>query len=135
VTARHVPVLLYHSVADDTDTRYVEWAVAPDVFAAHIEHLAREGYTALTITELVERAYVRGERLPPRTVAITFDDGLEDFHAAGLAVLRRHGLAATVFVTAGCVGATSTWLGPLGEGRRPMCSWDQLRAHRHPSAA
>ncbi len=130
MTGPHVPVLLYHSVATQTDPRFARWAVTPELFAVHMRHLADEGYTTLTMTELVERGFVRREPLPPRSVAITFDDGFADFHLAALPVLRRYDLAATVFVTLGYVGATSAWLGHVGEGRRTMCSWAQLREIR-----
>lgn len=40
-------------------------------------------------------------RMPPRAVAITFDDGYRSIHDLALPVLRQCGLPATVFVTTG----------------------------------
>jgi peptidoglycan/xylan/chitin deacetylase (PgdA/CDA1 family) len=100
--------------------------VTPELFAAHMEHLADSGYTALTVRELVDRAFERRLALPDRTVVITFDDGFADNHAHAWPVLERHGLTATVFVTSGAVGATSTWLADLGEAQRPMLTWEQI---------
>jgi peptidoglycan/xylan/chitin deacetylase (PgdA/CDA1 family) len=121
-----IPVLLYHSVAERCDPRFATWSVTPDLFDRHLTHLAAEGYTALTVRDLVARVHDGAAPLPERAVVITFDDGLADFHAQAWPLLRRHGLTATVFVATAFVGGTSEWLAPLGEGRRPMMSWEQI---------
>ena len=126
MSATAIPILLYHSVADDCDPRFAEWAVSPELFAAQMQHLADSGYTALTVRELVYRVFARRLAPPDRTVVITFDDGFEDFYTDAWPALERHGLSATVFVTSGAVGATSTWLADLGEGDRPMMTWAQI---------
>jgi peptidoglycan/xylan/chitin deacetylase (PgdA/CDA1 family) len=123
VRGRGVPVLLYHCVADAVDPRFAEFAVTPELFAAHMDLLASEGYRGVRVSELSLDA---GAGPPDRTVAITFDDGFEDFYTAAWPHLRRNGLTATVFVTTGCVGSTSTWLGRQGEGDRPLMTWDQV---------
>jgi peptidoglycan/xylan/chitin deacetylase (PgdA/CDA1 family) len=41
------------------------------------------------------------ERMPPRAVAITFDDGYRSIHELALPILRERRLPATVFVTSG----------------------------------
>ena len=121
-----IPILLYHSVAADCDPRFAEWAVAPELFAAQMEHLAEHGYQALTVRELVDRVFEQRLAPPERSVVITFDDGFADFHSDAWPALERHGLSATVFVTSGAVGATSTWLADLGEAQRPMLTWAQV---------
>lgn len=49
------------------------------------------------------------QRLPPRTVCITFDDGYRSVHDYALPILRELNLPATVFVTSGYVGAGNMW--------------------------
>lgn len=122
------PVLLYHSVAEVVDPRFATWAVSPKLFAAHMDALISEGYSALTVSELARRAFGRTAALPARAMAITFDDGFEDFYSAAWPQLTRYGLTATVFVTTGHVGATSAWLQRHGEGNRPLMSWSQIAA-------
>lgn len=121
-----IPILLYHSVANDADPRFAEWTVSPDLFAGHMDALASEGYRTLTVGELVQRGFGRKEGVPERTVVITFDDGFEDFYTTAWPQLRRTGLSASVFVTTGLVGSTSTWLERCGEGERPLMSWSQV---------
>lgn len=127
MTATRVPVLLYHCVAERVDPRFAEWTVSPEQFAAQMRMVAESGREALTVSEYCARV-ARNATLPPRTVVITFDDGFADFHDAAWPVLRAHGLAATVYITTGCVGYTSDWLTSVGEGGRPMMGWDQIAA-------
>lgn len=121
-----VPLLLYHSVGEGHDPRFADWGVSPERFAAQMDHLAENGYRTVTMRELAERVFEHGEPLAPRTVAITFDDGFEDFHTVARPELSGRSLTATVFVTTGYVGGTSEWLARQGEERRPMMSWSQI---------
>jgi peptidoglycan/xylan/chitin deacetylase (PgdA/CDA1 family) len=47
--------------------------------------------------------------LPPRSLAITFDDGYADNHDVALPILQKHGLAATVFVSSGFLDGGRMW--------------------------
>jgi peptidoglycan/xylan/chitin deacetylase (PgdA/CDA1 family) len=127
VTRRHVPVLLYHSIAERADPRFAEWTVSYDRFAAQLDLIAALGCEALTVSAYARRL-ARRAPLPRRAVVITFDDGFADFHDAAWPELRARGLVATVYVTTGFVGRTSRWLSAAGEGDRPMMGWDQVAA-------
>jgi peptidoglycan/xylan/chitin deacetylase (PgdA/CDA1 family) len=123
---QRIPILCYHSIAAKRDPRFAEWTVSPEDFGGQMMHLAESGYRPLSVAELVERAFRRRERVDPKTVAITFDDGFADFHAEAWPVLRRHSFPATVYIATGFVGETSRWLAPDGEADRPMLSWSQI---------
>jgi peptidoglycan/xylan/chitin deacetylase (PgdA/CDA1 family) len=124
--AERIPVLCYHSVADSCDPRFAEWTVTPALFADHMRYLAENGYRTLTVRELVDRVFERGEAFDDHSVVITFDDGFADFHTHAWPSLRRHSLTATLYVATGFVGGTSTWLASVGEAERPMLSWSQI---------
>lgn len=52
---------------------------------------------------------LREQRLPPRAVCITFDDGYRSVHDLALPVLQEFRLPATVFVTSGYIGERNMW--------------------------
>jgi peptidoglycan/xylan/chitin deacetylase (PgdA/CDA1 family) len=122
--AHRIPVLLYHRIAADPEDRY---AVLPERFAEHIDSIAAGEHSPMTVGQVAD--CLRGARpLPPRPVAITFDDGYEDTLAAVDALIAS-GLRATVYVTSGALdqpGALST-AQLLELGRR--CAEVEIGAH------
>lgn len=105
-------ILLYHRVAvPGTDPWHI--AVSPERFDDHMA-LLRAEFEPMTLDELVDCAQRR--RIPPRAVAVTFDDGYRDNLTAALPTLERHGVPATVFVATRYVGAGAPFW------------WDELTA-------
>lgn len=98
--ASHVGVvLLYHRVASAALDSH-RLCVAPETFAFHARVIARTCH-AMPLEELVQSA--AAGTLPPRAVAITFDDGYEDAIAA-VDVLVSKKLPATIFMTTARLG-------------------------------
>jgi peptidoglycan/xylan/chitin deacetylase (PgdA/CDA1 family) len=96
-------ILTYHRVAE-AFADPLRLAVHPARFDEQMEVVGGR-FRPLALAELVEELE-RG-RVPPRGVAVTFDDGYADNLVAGLPVLERHGVPATVYVTAGYLGRSS----------------------------
>ena len=86
-------ILVYHRVNDEQATFFP--GVPVESFRSQMEVLARNA-TVLPLGELVERA--RGRDLPPRSVAVTFDDGYRDNYECAYPVLRSLELPATIFL-------------------------------------
>jgi peptidoglycan/xylan/chitin deacetylase (PgdA/CDA1 family) len=97
-----IPVLLYHSVADEP-SRDRRFAVSRSTFEAHADAIEASGRVPLRISELA-RGLRRDAPLPARAVAVTFDDGFADTYAA-VESLAGRGLSATVYVITGEIGA------------------------------
>jgi peptidoglycan/xylan/chitin deacetylase (PgdA/CDA1 family) len=121
-----VPILLYHSVAQQVAPRFRRYAISPEVFAAHMAFLHDNGYTPLTVSEFARSIADSRRRLPERPMVITFDDGLADFYTNAFPVLKGYGFAATLYIVTGFVGGTSRWLCRQGEGERPILTWEQI---------
>jgi peptidoglycan/xylan/chitin deacetylase (PgdA/CDA1 family) len=116
-----IPILLYHSISNDADPRFRRWVVSPAQFEAQLAWRAANGYQSLTVTALAE--CMRRQRVPERSVAITFDDGFADNLTHALPILQRHNMTATLYVATAYIGGASRWLQAEGEGSRPMLSW------------
>lgn len=124
---RRIPILQYHSISTTTTAALRRRTVEPDQFAAHMRHLVRNGYWALTVSDLTDRIR-SGAPLPSRPVAITFDDGFADFHTNALPVLERHHLPATLYIPTAYIGSTASWLRRSGDRHTPILTAEQLVA-------
>jgi peptidoglycan/xylan/chitin deacetylase (PgdA/CDA1 family) len=90
---------MYHSVAPEIrHWVFKHLSIDPAVFEDHLATLARAGYSSILLADLV--AYVSGARsLPPRSVALTFDDGYLDNWVFAFPLLKKYGFKATIFVS------------------------------------
>lgn len=119
-TERNIPILIFH--------------YTPSNFNAQLNELQHKGYTAINMSQLAN-ALLFQTPLPPKAVAITFDDGFSGQMAA-YKDLKAHHMVATYYIIAG--GARSKWC--IGAGRRshdPLqpktgcgdsyLTWDQVK--------
>lgn len=90
---RTIPILMYHHVDNQSSWLYVK----PEVFAGQMDYLVQKGYTSVTLPEITN-SLITGSLLPPKPIAITFDDGYRDFHANAFSILRARNLKATIFL-------------------------------------
>lgn len=116
LAGRRGAILRYHSVTEDeaTTLSYLDHGlmVTTAAFRTQLRYL-RRFYTVLSLDEMVDRLH-RGEALPPRAVAITFDDGYRDNYTQAYPALRSEGLTATFYVTTGCMnGGPPLWTAKL----------------------
>jgi peptidoglycan/xylan/chitin deacetylase (PgdA/CDA1 family) len=103
VRAGIIPVLLYHSVADDPRRGDRRYTVSLADFEAHVGAVRTSGRVPMRIGDLANG--LRGHRpLPDRAVAITFDDGFSNTYGA-IETLLRYELPSTVYVTSGEIGS------------------------------
>jgi peptidoglycan/xylan/chitin deacetylase (PgdA/CDA1 family) len=93
-----VAILCYHGISQADEH---EWDpslyMSPEDFEHRLEILKKRRYVVLPLSEAIDRVYARD--LPPRSVAITFDDGAYDFYSRGWPLLRAYGFPATVYLT------------------------------------
>jgi len=91
-------ILQYHRINDHKDQIFSR--VPVEVFEKQMEGLSRY-HNVYPLEELVERALRRD--IPPKAVAITFDDGYRDSYDNAFPILKRFGFPATIFLTTGTI--------------------------------
>jgi peptidoglycan/xylan/chitin deacetylase (PgdA/CDA1 family) len=97
-------ILIFHRVLREPDPLLGE----PD--AERFEAILRNVRRWFEVIPLDRAATCLRERsLPPRALAITFDDGYADNHDVALPILRRLGLHATFFVATGYLDGGLMW--------------------------
>jgi peptidoglycan/xylan/chitin deacetylase (PgdA/CDA1 family) len=101
-----VPILCYHRVGPRTSLM----VMPRETFAAQMEYLAAHDYNVIRLADLPD--FLSGKRpLPPRAVAISFDDSHVSSYSHAFPILRKHGFAATFFMYTDFLGAGEglTW--------------------------
>lgn len=110
-SAPGVPVLNYHQVEEKNGNPLTLW---PDQFETQMSYLADEGYTTITIDEMMD-ALENGTPLPDKPVIITFDDGYVDNYEYAYPILKKYGFKATIFLIYDFTNAYPNYL-----------TWDQI---------
>ncbi len=98
-------VLIFHRVTPQPDPLFPD-----EVDAARFDALLRwigGWFRVLPLDEAV--AALAERRLPPRALAISFDDGYADNHDVALPLLQRHGMPATFFIATGFLDGGRMW--------------------------
>lgn len=113
-------ILTYHSL----DASGSPISVDPGVFRAQMRWLARHGPRVVPLSELLRRPHTED------VVALTFDDGFQNFWDEGLPALDECGLPATMFIVSDWVGRDNGWDGGQYPGvpTLPLMDWDRVGA-------
>lgn len=105
ISPGHLSILIYHRVLPDVDPMR-GFEVDASTFDAQMAVLARH-FTPLSMTEALRR--LEENRLPARSVCVTFDDGYADNFITALPILRRWGVPAAFFVTTAYLEGGMMW--------------------------
>jgi peptidoglycan/xylan/chitin deacetylase (PgdA/CDA1 family) len=115
-----IPAIAYHDIVERRGAD--EFAITVKEFHRQMRYLRKEGYTPVSLRKL--DAIRRGEeRLPPKPVLLSFDDGLASFAEHALPVLREYGYPAVLAVVTAWVDGRAA----PEHYRGRILSWDELR--------
>ena len=98
-------ILGYHRVTNIRNDAY-DVCVTPDNFAQQMDALSKYA-NPVHLSQLIE--HLMTGSLPPRTVAVTFDDGYADNLYQAKPILEKYGVPATIFVCSGYLGGEFWW--------------------------
>lgn len=114
-----VPILMYHYLSvppSDADIYRQDLSVTPENFEQQLRYLTENGYTTITLKDLVYHL-TRGYPLPERPVILTFDDGYRDNFLHAYRLLRRFNSVGTFFLITSFID----------ENRPEYLTWGQVR--------
>jgi peptidoglycan/xylan/chitin deacetylase (PgdA/CDA1 family) len=123
-----VPILMYHSIADEDETgvqAYYRTATTPGVFAAQMDSLYQAGFSVIGLGEAVRRSTESGSAKNGESVGsvvITFDDGFQNFYTNAFPVLSRYGFTATMFLPTAHIGESR-----LSFKGKDCLNWGEVR--------
>lgn len=125
-----INILMYHQVGEFAPMKahrstYCDYRR----FASQMAYLARFGYTVLSMDEVL--TCLRGQNpIPPKAVALTFDDGYDSFYEYALPVLQQHGFPAMVYLISGMLGQPASWFAHDGRDTPLLMSAARVRELR-----
>jgi len=125
-----INILMFHQVGDFAPMRehrstYCHYRR----FAAQMAWLHRFRYHVLGMDEVLD--CLTGLRpVPPRAVALTFDDGYENFYEYAYPELARYGFRAMVYLISDLIGQPSTWFARDGRATPPLMDATRIRQLR-----
>jgi N,N'-diacetyllegionaminate synthase len=99
-------ILLYHGVCDDEDVSPGLNSSGKHIPRSRFEHemgALSGSYNIVTMRQIADAHAGRGS-LPPKSVAVTFDDGYENNFSVAYPILKRYGVAATIYLATGFIG-------------------------------
>jgi len=114
-----VPILMYHYISEpppDADLYRLDLSVTPQNFEQQLRYLVENGYTTITLTDLVYHLTL-GYPMPERPVILTFDDGYRDHFLQAYRLLRRYHSVGTFFLVTGFID----------DNRPDYLTWGQVR--------
>jgi peptidoglycan/xylan/chitin deacetylase (PgdA/CDA1 family) len=111
-------ILMYHSVRDNPSDPH---ALHPDRFEAQMARLVAQNRSVVNLQQAAGHPFTLTFR---SGLALTFDDGYQDFLLNAAPVLKRYQLPATIFVPTGLLGETAMW--DSWDKTKTLLDWDEL---------
>lgn len=111
-----VPILMYHSISPTQNPYIKSLIVSPEVFQRQMRFLKNNRYNVLSLEALADLIREK-KKIPPRTLAITFDDGYRDNYEYAYPVLKKYNVAATIFVI----------VNEISRPQNDRLSWDEIK--------
>ncbi len=119
-------VLAYHKVGAPSPGGWETWFYVPErTFADHLRRLKANGWHVIDLATFLG-GLAQPDRLGPRSVLITFDDGYRSVLEGAAPLLGRFEYPAVMFVPTAFVGGRNTFDDGV-EPEEPICDWDELR--------
>lgn len=124
---RKLAILMYHQVGDFRNIKTLKANYCHyKRFARQMLMLKLTGQHVIPMSE-APRFLSGGGEYPERCVAITFDDGYENFYQYAYPILKKYQFPAMVYIVSGELSGRSEWLKEDGHQPQPLMSREQIR--------
>lgn len=89
-----IPIIMYHSIVPNKNTSFT---ISPDRLEGDLKYIKEQGYTAITINELIK--YTEGNyTLPDKPIIITFDDGYYNNYVYLPSLMKKYDMKCVISI-------------------------------------
>lgn len=88
-----LPVIMYHSILKDS-SRHGSYVLSPTQLESDLQYLKENGYTAISVSELIAYTSDPFASLPEKPVLLTFDDGFFNNYTYAYPLLQQYDMKA-----------------------------------------
>lgn len=89
-----LPIIMYHSLLKDSKMQN-DYTISPDIFENDLKFLKNNGYTTITVNDLINYTY-SDNRLPEKCIMLTFDDGYYNNYYYAFPLLKKYEAKAVI---------------------------------------
>ncbi len=114
-----IPIIAYHKISDRKE--FGLNVLSPAIFRKQIETIADSGFQPITFWDVARN------KIPPKPIIITFDDGYSCFYENALPVLSEYNFKSVVFLITGYIGKKNTWEPFPGQHNSYHLSLDEIK--------
>jgi peptidoglycan/xylan/chitin deacetylase (PgdA/CDA1 family) len=100
--------------------------VTPRMFKFQMWYLKAAGFNVVSLKEILH--FAEGNERRGKLVAMTFDDGFQDFYDYAYPVLKKYNYPSTVFLVSDLVGWENTWDYKHLKVRKKLLDWERILA-------
>ncbi len=114
---------MYHAVHEQQSVI----SISPDLFAWQMGWLYEQKFQVRPLREIVQLIH-SGASLPPRTIVLTFDDGLTSVYEHAFPIMQQYRFTATVFLVSDYMGQKNNWPSqPANMAEFSVMTWAQAQ--------
>lgn len=118
-----IPILTYHSIDESGSVI----STGANVFRRQMKFLSEANFNVVSLKTL-GKSLLENKILPPKTIALTFDDGFENFYSEAFPILNEYNFPATVFLVTDYCGKFNDWAGNLPTlAPRKLMDWNAIK--------
>ena len=96
-----IPIIAYHKISERRE--FGLNVLSPATFRKQIERIADSGFQPITFWDILRN------KIPPKPIIITFDDGYNCFFENALPILNEYNFKSVVFIITGYIGKKNRW--------------------------
>lgn len=113
-----LPILMYHSVTPMAQ-KGNRLAVTDKTFRSQMRYLRKHEYNIISLADAVKLIGDK-KKIPPKTVAVTFDDGYRDNYLYAFPIIKEYKIPVTLFII----------VREVGRAQGDRLSWGEIRDMR-----